>query len=51
MDEDAKIAQKEMRGTELPLSSISKDAKEKEAEPSGRARSRSIWGRSKREKA
>ncbi|KAK3719036.1 hypothetical protein LTR37_004600 [Vermiconidia calcicola] len=50
MDEDAKLAQKEKTSTELPLSSISKDAKEKEAKPSGRARSRSIWGRGKKEK-
>lgn len=32
------------------LNSISKDAKDKEAKPSGRARSRSLWGRQKKEK-
>ena len=32
------------------LSSITKDAKDKEAKPAGRQRSRSIWGRQKKEK-
>ena len=32
------------------LSSITKEAKDKEAKPAGRQRSRSIWGRQKKEK-
>jgi hypothetical protein len=32
------------------LTSITKDAKDKEAKPAGRQRSRSIWGRQKKEK-
>lgn len=32
------------------LNSITKDAKDKETKPNGRARSRSLWGRQKKEK-
>ena len=53
MDDASKTPEKDKKaGVEMSLSSISKDsAKEKEStKPAGRARSRSIWGRSKKDK-
>jgi hypothetical protein len=49
MDDDStKAAQKGKKDVDASMASISKDTKEKDGKTSSRARTRSIWGRSKK---
>lgn len=43
-----KALEQEQKGVDASLSSLSKEIQESKVRPSGRARSRSFWGRSKK---
>jgi hypothetical protein len=50
-DASSKTPEKDKKKLDTSLSSITKEAKDKDTKSTGRARSRSIWGRGKKDKS
>ena len=50
-DASTKTPEKDKRKVDTSLSSITKESKDKDSKAAGRARSRSIWGRGKKDKS